>query len=66
MAKKEVKRLYRASEKDSVIGGVCGGLAYYFELDPVLVRVLWAILTLFSVGAGIFAYVLCWIIIPRK
>ncbi|MBT3642901.1 PspC domain-containing protein [archaeon] len=63
---KHVKRLYRVSEKESVIGGVCAGLGDYFDLDPVLVRLIWVFVTLFSMGLGILAYVLAWIIIPRK
>ena len=65
MAKK-VKRLYRASEKDSVIGGVCAGIAEYFNIDPTLVRLLWAFATLISFGSGIVAYLLFWMIVPRK
>jgi len=65
MANKKVKRLYRASRKDSVIGGVCAGIANYFGIDPVIVRLLW-ILFIFGFGAGILAYLIGWIIIPRK
>jgi len=60
---KEVKRLYR-SEKDRMIGGVCGGLAEYFELDPVLIRVIAIIL--FFIGGGFLAYIILWIIMPSK
>ena len=66
MAKKEMKRLYRASEKDSMIGGVCAGIANYFEIDPTLVRLLWVLLTLLSFGAGVLAYIIFWIVMPRK
>ncbi len=59
-----MKRLYR-SRKDRVIGGVCGGIAEYLEVDPTLVRVLWVVGSLMW-GAGILAYLLCWIIIPEK
>jgi len=64
MAKK-VKRLYRASRKDSVIGGVCAGIANYFGVDPVIVRLIWVLL-IFGWGVGILAYLIAWIIIPRK
>ena len=40
------RRLYR-SEKERLLGGVCGGLAEYFKTDPVLVRVIFVLLTLF-------------------
>ena len=62
---KKIKRLYRASEKDSMIGGVCAGIAEYFEIDPTLIRLFWVLL-LFGYGFGFFAYLVAWIIIPRK
>ncbi len=58
-----VRRLSR-SRRDRVFAGVCGGLATYMGLDPVLVRVLYVALTLLSWGTGILIYVLAWIIIP--
>ena len=60
---KQVKRLYR-SKKDKMIGGVCAGLADYFEVDPSIVRLIWAFLILG--GVGLVAYIVCWIIIPEK
>lgn len=62
----EVKRLYRSPNKDSVLGGVCGGIATYFKIDPVLVRLLWVFATLLSFGLGVIAYIVAWIIVPRK
>ncbi|MBN2881269.1 PspC domain-containing protein [Candidatus Woesearchaeota archaeon] len=59
------KRLYR-STKERIIAGVCGGLAEYFNLDPTLIRLAWAVLTVFSFGAGVFAYIVAWIIVPEK
>lgn len=64
MAKK-IKRLYRAKEKDSMIAGVCAGIADYFNIDPTLVRLAWFLLV-FWMGFGIFAYLVAWIIIPRR
>jgi phage shock protein C len=63
---KNVKRLYRAPPKDSILGGVCAGIANYLEVDPVLIRVIWIIFTVISFGGGILAYILSWIIMPRK
>jgi len=63
---KQMKRLYRASKKDSMIAGVCAGIAEYFNIDPTLVRLLWAFVTILSFGVGIFAYLVAWIVIPRK
>ena len=65
MAKKQIKKLYRAKEKDSMIAGVCAGIAEYFDIDPTLVRLIWVAFVL-AFGGGILAYLLFWIIIPRK
>ncbi len=65
MAKQEIKRLY-LSEKDKKIGGVCGGIAEYLGADPTVVRLLWIVLTIFSMGAGIILYLIAWIIIPKR
>ena len=50
------------STTDRRIGGVAGGLAAYFGLDPTLVRVAWVVSAF--MGFGVFAYVLLWILIP--
>ena len=63
--KAEYKRLYR-SGKDRVLGGVCGGIAEYLGVDPVIIRVIWVVATLASLGIGILAYIIAWIIIPRN
>ncbi|MBI4092694.1 MAG: PspC domain-containing protein [Candidatus Kerfeldbacteria bacterium] len=60
----EPKKLQR-SRTNRVIAGVCGGLARYFNLDPTLVRVGFAILTIFW-GSGIVLYILLWVIIPLE
>ncbi len=59
-----MKRLY-LSNKDKIIGGVCGGIAEYFEVDPVIIRLIW-ILAGLAWGAGILAYLIAWIIIPKR
>jgi len=59
-----MKKLYR-SRKHRVIGGVCGGIAEYFEIDPVLIRLIWVILVIFG-GMGVLAYIIAWIIIPNR
>jgi len=63
MAEK-VKRLYR-SGKEKIIGGVCGGLAEYFSVDPTLIRLLWVFFIL-AFGTGLLAYIIAWIIIPKN
>ncbi len=57
------KKLNRSFE-DKVIGGVAGGLAEYFEVDPVIVRVLFVV-SLFFHGAGLIAYIVLWIAVPE-
>lgn len=59
----ETKRLYR-SGSNKVIAGVCGGIGDYFNMDPVIVRLIWAAATLFSFGAGVVGYIIAAVIIP--
>jgi phage shock protein PspC (stress-responsive transcriptional regulator) len=47
-----------------VVGGVSGGLGDYFNVDPVVFRILFAVTTLVG-GAGLLAYVIAWIVVPR-
>ena len=54
----------RRSRQDRVIGGVCGGLAQYLQVDPVLLRIAAVALAL-SGGAGVVAYIVAWILIPE-
>ncbi len=58
------KRIYK-SRRDKIIDGVCGGLAKYLEIDPVLVRLLWTLL-IFLGGTGIILYIIAMIIMPRE
>jgi Putative stress-responsive transcriptional regulator len=57
------KRLSR-SLKDKMIGGVCGGIAHYFNVDPTLVRVGYILLSVFTVFSGVIAYFILWIVMP--
>jgi len=58
------KRLMRSST-DSKIGGVCGGLAQYFEADPGIVRILVTLITIASGFVfGILSYIVAWVILP--
>ena len=58
------KRLYK-SNQNKMIDGVCGGIAEYFGIDPTVVRLIWALLSLMG-GSGILAYIIAAIIIPRS
>ena len=57
-----MKKLYR-SKHNAIVGGVCAGIAEYFEIDPTLVRLAWAVL-IFLGGTGIVAYLIAWLIVP--
>lgn len=59
-----MKRLYR-SKKERMIAGVCGGLGEYFDVDPVLLRAVFAI-SAFMGGMGIVVYILLAIITPEE
>lgn len=48
-----------------MLGGVCGGLAEYFDIDPVLVRIVFVLVALVH-GIGIVAYIILWILMPRE
>ena len=56
------------SVTDSKIAGVCGGIAEYLDVDPTLVRLIWAALSVVPGGlvGGVLAYLLAWIIIPKS
>ncbi len=59
-----MKKLYR-SRKNKVLGGVCGGLGDYFDIDPVLIRIIFAVALIFH-GFGVLAYIIMWIIVPEE
>ncbi len=59
------QRLTR-SLTDRVLGGVCGGLGSYIELDPWWVRTLFIVLGLFTAGTGILIYLALWLILPPQ
>lgn len=58
------KRLYR-SRSDRMVWGVCGGLAKYFSIDPVIVRIVFLLLIFLS-GVGLLAYIILAIVVPLE
>jgi phage shock protein C len=58
------KKLYR-SKKNRKIAGVCGGIAEYFDIDPIIIRLITLILAL-SAGGGLIAYIIAWIVVPEE
>jgi phage shock protein C len=59
-----MKRLYR-SKTERMLGGVCGGLGEHFNVDPTVIRLLWVLVTLISLGTGLILYLIAWIIVPE-
>lgn len=57
------KKLYLSNERK--LGGVCGGIAEFFGIDPTIIRILWVI-GFFAYGLGFFSYLICWLIIPKS
>ena len=57
------RRLYKSNE-NKMIGGVCGGIAEYFGIDPTVVRLAWVLFCVLG-GSGILAYILAAIVMPR-
>ena len=55
------RRIFR-NPNDKILGGVCSGLSNYFDIDPVIIRLLWAALAF--TGVGVIAYFIAWIVIP--
>jgi phage shock protein C len=60
-----MKRLYR-SRKDRMLGGVCGGLGEYSNIDPTVIRLVWAVVSLLTIGTGVLVYIIAWILIPEE
>ncbi len=60
----ETKRLYR-SRTDTMIAGVCSGLANFFGLDPTIMRLIF-ILLFFLGGNGLLIYLILWIVVPQE
>ena len=58
------KKIYKVEDNKKIFG-VCGGVAEYFEVDPTLVRVIWAVLC-FVYGFAFIVYLICAIAFPKK
>jgi len=60
-----VRPTLRRSKSDRIIAGVCGGIGNYFGIDPILVRLAFAVLVLAGLS-GVLLYILAWIILPEE
>lgn len=58
------QKLYR-SRRGKVLGGVCGGLGDYLNIDKVIIRIMFVLLFLFG-GSGLLVYIILWIALPEQ
>ena len=59
----EYKKLTLSNDKK--IAGVCGGIAEYIEIDPTVVRLIYALLTIFTAFSGIIIYLILMLVLPK-
>ena len=59
-----MKRIYKV-EEGKVVDGVCGGIAEYFSIDPLIVRIIFGV-SLFFTGIGALVYLVCSLAFPKK
>ena len=59
------KKLMRSST-NKMICGVCGGIGEYFNIDPTVIRLIWAILTVGGFGSGLLVYIIAAVVIPEN
>jgi phage shock protein PspC (stress-responsive transcriptional regulator) len=59
------RRLYRSTD-DRILAGVCGGVAAYFDVDPVIVRIIWFLSIFFTGTLTFWAYVVMIIVVPAE
>ena len=59
-------QVLRRSRTDKMIAGVCGGLAQYFGLDATLLRIIYVLLSIFTVFAGLLVYLILWLVTPYE
>lgn len=61
-----MEKKLRRSTTDYMLGGVCGGIAEYFDIDSTLVRVAYVLLTVCTAFCGTLAYILLCIVMPKR
>ena len=60
-----MQKKFYLSQSDKKIGGVCGGLAEYFDVDPLMVRLV-VFLAVFVGGLSLWIYILIWLLAPKR
>ncbi len=61
----KMNRKLTKSASNRMVCGVCAGVGEYFQIDPTVIRLLWAILTFCGVGSGILVYIIAAVIMPE-
>ncbi len=61
-----MSKTLRRSQMDRQIGGVCGGLAEYLDIDPTAVRVGYVLLSILTAFSGVLVYIVLWMVIPER
>lgn len=61
----DIRKLVRSRE-NKMICGVCGGIGEYLNIDPTLVRLIWAICSVASVGMGLLVYFIAAVVMPES
>lgn len=61
----ETKKLFK-SRTNRMICGVCAGVGEYFHIDPTVIRLIWAVLTVGGLGTGLLVYIIAAIVIPEE
>ncbi|MRX26630.1 PspC domain-containing protein [Kangiella sp. HZ709] len=56
----------KRSKANKMIGGVCGGLAKRFDIDPTMMRIIYVIASLLTATVGAFLYIILWLVIPEE
>jgi phage shock protein PspC (stress-responsive transcriptional regulator) len=59
-------KLLVRSQKGRMVAGICAGIAGYYSIDATLVRVIVAVVSIITGGAGALAYLAAWVIIPEE
>ena len=60
-----MEKKLRKSMTNKMICGVCGGVGEYFNVDPTVIRLIWAILTVLGIGSGLIIYIIAAVIMPE-
>lgn len=60
-----MEKKLRKSMSNKMICGVCGGVGEYFNVDPTVVRLIWAIATVLGIGSGLLIYIIAAVIMPE-